>query len=127
MLDSQRGNFVYGNGRSNLDYDSDDEPLLPSSYDSDDEEEDYDERRNSFEAFGEWFNKEVRFLEDIERNGEDFDEVITEWCKNNNHQIREDGIYNMNIANKNNIHNSQYYKKLKGILSKFEIATNKKR
>ena len=93
------GNFVYGNGRSNLDYDSDDEPLLPSSYDSDDEEEDYDERRNSFEAFGEWFNKEVRSLEDIERNGEDFDEVITEWCKNNNHQIREDGIYNMNIAN----------------------------
>ena len=56
-----------------------------------------DERRNSFEAFGEWFNEEVRSLEDIERNEEDYDEVIAEWCKNNNHQIREDGIYNMNI------------------------------
>ena len=29
--------FVYGNGKSNLDYDSDDEPLLPPAYDSDDE------------------------------------------------------------------------------------------
>ena len=29
--------FVYGNGRSNLDYDSDDEPLVYADYDSDDE------------------------------------------------------------------------------------------
>jgi len=34
--------FVYGNGRSNLDYDSDDEPLLPPVYDSDDEPLVYD-------------------------------------------------------------------------------------
>ena len=63
----------------------------------DEEDEDYDERRNSFEAFNEWFNKEVRSLEDIERNDEDWNEVVREWCNNNNHEIREDGIYNMNI------------------------------
>ena len=63
----------------------------------DEDEDEYDERRNSFEAFNEWFNKEVRSLEDIEKNDEDFNEVVREWCNNNNHEIREDGIYNMNI------------------------------
>ena len=66
-------------------------------FEEEEEEEDYDERRNSFEAFNEWFNKEVRSLEDIERNDEDWNEVVREWCNNNNHEIREDGIYNMNI------------------------------
>ena len=56
-----------------------------------------DPRYNNREAFGEWFNEEVRSLDDVEEEGEHFDTVMEEWCCNNNHEIREDGVYNMNI------------------------------
>ena len=62
--------------------------------DADDEE---DERYNSFEAFEEWFNDEVYAYDDAEKEGKDWDEVMQEWCSKNNHEIREDGVYNMNI------------------------------
>jgi hypothetical protein len=80
------------------DYFNDELEYFEEEEEEEEEEEDYDPRRNSFEAFGEWFNKEVRSLDDIEKNDEDFDDVVREWCNNNNHEIREDGIYNMNIS-----------------------------
>ena len=55
-------------------------------------------RRNSHEVFEMWFDKNIRSLVLCEEKGEDFDTVMTKWCENNNHEIREDGIYNMNIV-----------------------------
>jgi hypothetical protein len=55
-----------------------------------------DPRYNSHEAFAEWFNENVEALEDIEARGDDFEEVMQQWCDKNNHEYREDGVYNMN-------------------------------
>jgi hypothetical protein len=64
---------------------------------AEDEDERLDPRYNSHEAFAEWFDGEVRSLDDVEGAGENFDTVMEEWCRNNNHEIRDDGVYNMNI------------------------------
>eukprot|EP01044_Picomonas_judraskeda_P002446 COSAG03_NODE_177_length_11096_cov_1567.562062_6_plen_94_part_00 len=57
-----------------------------------------DPRYNSHEAFAEWFDRNIRSLEDVESAGEDWTEGLMEWCEFNNHEYREDGVYNMNIA-----------------------------
>ena len=86
------GNFVYGNGRSNLDYDSDDEPLLPSSYDSDDEplvryftpKEDDDDDDKPLVSSGEWSNYTTITKEEFTAEIDDDDEPlmsIEEWFK----------------------------------------------
>ena len=56
-----------------------------------------EDRRNTHEAFSEWFNKNIRSLNDIEAAGEDLLVVEAAWCAANNHEIRADGVYNMNI------------------------------
>ena len=57
-----------------------------------------DPRYNSIDAFDEWFDRNVRSLQEIELAGEDFMTVVREWCVQNNHDYREDdGVYNMNI------------------------------
>jgi hypothetical protein len=66
------------------------------------DEDEPDPRYNSHEAFAEWFNGEVRSLDDVEGAGENFDTVMEEWCRNNNHEIRDDGVYNMNIPEAGN-------------------------
>ena len=69
---------------------------------AEDEDERLDPRYNSHEAFAEWFDGEVRSLDDVEGAGENFDTVMEEWCRNNNHEIRDDGVYNMNILEAGN-------------------------
>ena len=48
-------------------------------------------------AFSEWFNSNIRRFEYIEAVGEDVEEVMRIWCEANNHEWRDDGVYNMNI------------------------------
>ena len=48
-------------------------------------------------AFSEWFNSNIRRFEYIEAAGEDVEEVMRIWCEANNHEWRDDGVYNMNI------------------------------
>ena len=55
------------------------------------------DRKNSHEAFAGWFNENIRSLDDIEAAGEDLLVVSAAWCAANNHEIRADGVYNMNI------------------------------
>ena len=85
--------FVYGNGRSNLDYDSDDEPLLPPSYDSDDEplmlystpKEDDDDDEPLIKSVGRPKKKIINMTEaDFRAEIDDDDEPlmsIEEWFK----------------------------------------------
>lgn len=51
--------------------------------------------RNDTDAFVEWFNNNVQTLacEDEEADLA----MMKEWCKKNNHEWRDDGVYNMNI------------------------------
>ena len=51
--------------------------------------------KNDTEAFVEWFDKNVQNLscEDEEADVA----MMKEWCKNNNHEWRDDGVYNMNV------------------------------
>ena len=56
-----------------------------------------DPRYQSRTAFYQWFHKYVRSINSITDNGKDLTDVAKEWCENNDHEWREDGVYNMNI------------------------------
>ena len=64
---------------------------------SDEEEkEEYDPRFSSHEAFNEWLTDELD-LYDLLNEWDEFIEIKEKWCIENNHEIKEDGVYNMNI------------------------------
>ena len=69
----------------------------------DDEEEDEEDDENSsnnynsHDAFIEWFDENIETIEDIEERGDSYLDVIITWCINNNHEYRDNGVYNMNI------------------------------
>jgi hypothetical protein len=55
---------------------------------------------NSMEAFGEWFDENIKSLEECEAEGVDIEYVMKEWCCKNNHDYndyddsRRIGVYN---------------------------------
>ena len=55
------------------------------------------ERFSTNEAFEAWFNEEIYSLEDAEDDKLLWLMTMIIWCKKNNHEMREDGVYNMNI------------------------------
>ena len=55
------------------------------------------ETRSDHSAFSEWFDSTIRSFEDIEADDEDVEEIMKKWCEDNNHEWRDDGVYNMNI------------------------------
>jgi len=67
------------------------------SFCSDEVDEDYPNNFNSHEAFLMWFDENIEGIDDIEKRGDHFLDVIHTWCNNNNHEYRDDGVYNMNI------------------------------
>ena len=58
---------------------------------------------NSMEAFGEWFDENIKSLEDCEAEGVDIECEMKKWCENNNHDYndyddtRSIGVYNNNV------------------------------
>lgn len=52
---------------------------------------------SSHEAFAEWFDENIKSVEDCENEELDFDEVMQEWCKSNNHEWTDEGVMNNNI------------------------------
>ena len=52
---------------------------------------------SSHEAFAEWFDENIKSLEDCDNEELDFVEVIQEWCKDNNHEWTGEGVLNNNI------------------------------
>ena len=60
-------------------------------------DEDCPNNFNSHEAFAIWFNENIESIDDVEKRGKHFLDVIHTWCNKNNHEYRVDGIYNMNI------------------------------
>jgi len=65
---------------------------------SDEEEkEEYDPRFNSHEAFNEWITDELDLHDLLNDDVVEWELKIKKWCDENHHEIREDGVYNMNI------------------------------
>ena len=60
------------------------------------EEEEYDPRFSSHEAFNEWLTDELDLYHLLDE-WDEFIEIKEKWCIENNHEIKEDGVYNMNI------------------------------
>jgi len=56
-----------------------------------------DPRYHSRTEFYQWFHKYVRSIVTLENEGKDLAETAKEWCDNNEHEWREDGVYDMNI------------------------------
>lgn len=58
---------------------------------------------NSMEAFAEWFDENIKSLEECESEGVDIECEMKKWCENNNHDYndyddsRRIGVYNNNI------------------------------
>ena len=58
---------------------------------------------NSMEAFGEWFDENIKSLEECEAEGVDIECEMKKWCENNNHDYndyddtRRIGVYNKNV------------------------------
>lgn len=64
---------------------------------SDEEEkEEYDPRFNSHEAFNEWITDELDLHDLLNDDVVEWELKIKKWCDENHHEIREDGVYNMN-------------------------------
>ena len=62
-----------------------------------DEEDEKPDNWNDYEAFWIWFDETVIALDDCENEAE-WNEKMKKWCDENNHEMREDGVYNMNIV-----------------------------
>jgi len=58
---------------------------------------------NSMEAFAEWFDENIKSLEDCEAEGVDIEYEMKKWCEKNNHDYndyddsRRIGVYNKEI------------------------------
>jgi len=70
--------YVYGNGRSNLDYDSDDEPLVYADYETADDDGDDEPLMTT----DEWSKMKTYVLNELEKDDDDEPLMTTdEWSK----------------------------------------------
>jgi len=68
-----------------------------NSKDSEETSQELPDNMSGHGAFAEWFDKNIKSVEDCEKEGLCFVDVMKEWCKENNHEWTSQGVINGNV------------------------------
>lgn len=77
--------------------DSDEKSKDSEEASKDSEDSELPDNMSGHDAFAEWFHKTIKSVEDCEKEGLCFVDVIKDWCKKNNHEWTSQGVVNNNI------------------------------